>query len=76
MMYSCLSQVRGELSHKFPLNLGPDPHCAGVEGILGAYEMSRSQVELYGPTNFSPVIKEVLRSFLLNIPLLSFPLSR
>ena len=28
----------------------------GVQGILSAYQMCLSQVTLYGPTNFAPII--------------------
>ena len=38
-----------------------DPHCHGVEGILGAYKHSLKYVQLAGPTNFSPVINHVAR---------------
>jgi len=31
----------------------------GVQGILGAYQMCLSQVRLYGPTNFAPIIYHV-----------------
>lgn len=31
----------------------------GVQGILGAYQMCLSQVTLYGPTNFAPIIYHV-----------------
>lgn len=50
----------GRVSHEFFLNLSSaSPYCAGVEGILGAYYSSLRQVQLYGPTNFSPVIRHV-----------------
>ena len=31
----------------------------GVQGILSAYQMCLSQVQLYGPTNFAPIIYHV-----------------
>ena len=31
----------------------------GIQGILGAYQMCLSQVQLYGPTNFAPIIYHV-----------------
>jgi len=34
-------------------------HAAGVHGILSAYQMCVSQVQLYGPTNFAPIIYHV-----------------
>jgi len=32
---------------------------AGIQGIMGAYQMCLSQVVLYGPTNFAPIIYHV-----------------
>jgi len=47
-------------SHEFFLNLRPDtPFCQGVDGLLAAYRTSLQSVQLYGPTNFSPVIRHV-----------------
>lgn len=49
-----------EVSHEFFLSLDPSmPFCAGVDGILAAYQNSLNAVQLYGPTNFSPVINHV-----------------
>ncbi|CAB4058421.1 Copine-3,Copine-9,Copine-5,Copine-2,Copine-8 [Lepeophtheirus salmonis] len=40
----------------------PDtPHCRGIDGIIEAYNTSLNSVQLYGPTNFSPVINHVAR---------------
>jgi len=49
----------GQVSHEFFLNLTQDPYCSGVDGILAAYHQSLHNVQLYGPTNFSPVINHV-----------------
>merc|ERR1712226_989913 len=50
----------GQVSHEFFLTLNPStPFCAGVEGVISAYYQSLSTVQLYGPTNFSPVINHV-----------------
>ncbi|XP_064473138.1 copine-8-like isoform X2 [Ornithodoros turicata] len=50
----------GMVSHEFFLNGSTDnPYCAGVEGILEAYRKTLFSVQLYGPTNFSPVINHV-----------------
>jgi len=38
-----------------------DPYCNGMEGILEAYHQSLKTVQLYGPTNFSPVVNHVAR---------------
>jgi len=51
----------GQVSHEFFLNLTTDPYCAGVDGVLAAYYQSLNNVQLYGPTNFSPVIRHVAR---------------
>jgi len=51
----------GKVSHEFFLNLTADPYCSGVDGILAAYHQSLHNVQLYGPTNFSPVINHVAK---------------
>jgi len=51
----------GKVSHEFFLNLTGDPYCSGVDGILAAYHQSLYNVQLYGPTNFSYVIRHVAR---------------
>ncbi|CAM4716750.1 unnamed protein product [Leuciscus chuanchicus] len=38
-----------------------NPYCNGMEGILEAYHQSLKTVQLYGPTNFAPVINHVAR---------------
>merc|ERR1719317_833426 len=49
-----------EVSHEFFLNLsGENPFCNGIDGLLSAYYNSLYNVQLYGPTNFSPVINHV-----------------
>ncbi|CAG5118026.1 unnamed protein product, partial [Candidula unifasciata] len=50
----------GTVSHEFALNFQPDnPFCSGVDGILAAYYHAINNVQLYGPTNFAPVINHV-----------------
>ena len=50
----------GQVSHEFFLTLDPNnPYCQGIDGVLAAYYNSLNQVQLYGPTNFSPVINHV-----------------
>ncbi|MBN3296566.1 CPNE9 protein, partial [Amia calva] len=39
-----------------------NPNCIGIEGVLEAYFQSLRTVQLYGPTNFAPVINQVARS--------------
>ncbi|XP_031728182.1 copine-3-like isoform X2 [Anarrhichthys ocellatus] len=49
-----------QVSHEFPINFNPsDPFCAGIEGVVQAYQKCLPQVKLYGPTNFSPIINHV-----------------
>ena len=43
------------------MNLLDNPYCTGVDGILQAYYTSLNNVQLSGPTNFSPVINHVAR---------------
>ncbi|CAK6447051.1 unnamed protein product [Pipistrellus nathusii] len=53
----------GRVSHEFPLNGNQDdPSCCGIDGILEAYHQSLRTVQLYGPTNFAPVVTHVARS--------------
>ncbi|XP_072569379.1 copine-5-like isoform X3 [Paramormyrops kingsleyae] len=52
----------GRVSHEFPLNGNAEnPYCSGMEGILEAYHQSLKTVQLYGPTNFAPVVNHVAR---------------
>ncbi|XP_071497871.1 copine-8-like isoform X1 [Diadema antillarum] len=52
----------GQVSHEFPVNFNAqNPFCLGLTGILQAYKACIAQVQLYGPTNFSPVINHVAR---------------
>ena len=53
---------RGDVSHEFFLTLRPEqPFCAGVDGLLQAYWQAIQVVQLYGPTNFAPVINHVAK---------------
>ncbi|TKS88028.1 Copine-3 [Collichthys lucidus] len=46
-----------QVSHEFPINFNPaSPFCAGIEGVVQAYQQCLPQLKLWGPTNFSPVI--------------------
>ncbi|MCL4137519.1 UNVERIFIED_CONTAM: hypothetical protein GTU68_020763, partial [Idotea baltica] len=48
-----------KVSHQFFMNGDPkDPYCKGIDGILEAYKKSVQTVELFGPTNFAPCIKQ------------------
>ncbi|XP_029456986.1 copine-9 isoform X1 [Rhinatrema bivittatum] len=53
----------GKISHEFPLNSDVEnPNCDGIQGVLEAYFKSLRTVQLYGPTNFAPVINQVART--------------
>lgn len=48
--------------HHIPQNGdAANPSCSGIEGILEAYHRSLRSVQLYGPTNFAPVVNHVAR---------------
>ncbi|KAK7598196.1 hypothetical protein V9T40_006431 [Parthenolecanium corni] len=52
----------GQVSHEFFVNMNPaNPYCNGVVGVLEAYRNCIRQVQLFGPTNFSPVIEHVIK---------------
>ena len=49
----------GKVSHMFPCNFNTEnPFVYKVPGILEAYKQAISSVQLEGPTNFAPVIRE------------------
>ncbi|KAK2194289.1 hypothetical protein NP493_1g12046 [Ridgeia piscesae] len=53
---------KGVVSHEFFLNGSSDnPYCQGIPGVLNAYYTSLQHVQLYGPTNFAPVINHVAK---------------
>ncbi|XP_036448062.1 copine-9 [Colossoma macropomum] len=53
----------GKVSHAFPLNTDcENANCVGIEGVLEAYYECLRTVQLYGPTNFAPVINQVAQS--------------
>lgn len=50
----------GTVSHNFSVNGNPsNPYCNGIPGVLAAYEAALGNVQLYGPTNFAPIISYV-----------------
>ncbi|XP_014261553.1 copine-8-like isoform X2 [Cimex lectularius] len=50
----------GRVGHEFFVNMNPSsPYCSGVQGVLEAYRSCIRQIQLYGPTNFAPVINHV-----------------
>ena len=55
-------QVNGQVSHEFSLTGNPsNPYCAGIPGVVTAYHNAIRSVELWGPTNFAPIISHVAR---------------
>ncbi|KAG0048325.1 hypothetical protein BGZ83_006698 [Gryganskiella cystojenkinii] len=58
-MFGYGGRLGGQVSHCFPLNGNTaNPEVHGVDGMLQAYWHALTFAELYGPTNFAPVIKE------------------
>ncbi|XP_068437928.1 copine-3-like isoform X2 [Clinocottus analis] len=50
----------GQVSHEFPINFNPsNPFCAGIQGVVEAYQQCLPRLKLWGPTNFSPIINHV-----------------
>ncbi|XP_041816869.1 copine-3-like isoform X1 [Chelmon rostratus] len=49
-----------QVSHEFPVNFNPtSPFCEGIEGVVTAYQQCLPRLKLWGPTNFSPIIRHV-----------------
>ncbi|KAF9428042.1 Copine-8 [Podila epigama] len=58
-VYGFGGRVNGAVSHCFALNGNPQyPEVDGVDGVLAAYWHALQFAELYGPTNFAPVINQ------------------
>ncbi|KAJ9597918.1 hypothetical protein L9F63_011205, partial [Diploptera punctata] len=52
----------GRVSHEFFVNMHPqNPYCNGVTGVVEAYKSCIRRIQLFGPTNFSPVINHVAK---------------
>ncbi|XP_068085435.1 copine-8-like [Anabrus simplex] len=52
----------GRISHEFYVNMNPEnPYCNGVTGVLEAYKKCIRQIQMHGPTNFSPIINHVAK---------------
>ncbi|XP_039250050.1 copine-8-like isoform X2 [Styela clava] len=50
----------GQVSHEFAINFNPqNPFCNGIQGVMESYQSCIRKVQLYGPTNFSPIIRSV-----------------
>lgn len=51
-----------KVSHEFFVNGDPsNPFCHRVPGVLEAYYNCLNRVQLYGPTNFAPIVNHVAR---------------
>lgn len=51
-----------EVSHEFAINFNhQNPYCAGIQGIVQAYQNCVPQIHLWGPTNTAPIIYHVAR---------------
>ncbi|PWA20721.1 hypothetical protein CCH79_00019780 [Gambusia affinis] len=52
-----------EVSHDFAVNFNKDnPECAGIQGVVEAYQACLPKLQLYGPTNIAPIIQKVAKS--------------
>lgn len=57
---ACIPPAQSRASHCFALNGDIfDPECDGLEGVMSAYKSALQNVNLYGPTNFAPIIELV-----------------
>ncbi|XP_068179400.1 copine-4 [Antennarius striatus] len=51
------------VSHDFAVNFNEDnPECAGIQGVVEAYQACLPKLQLYGPTNIAPIIQKVAHS--------------
>ncbi|XP_048850360.1 copine-4 isoform X2 [Brienomyrus brachyistius] len=52
-----------KVSHDFAINFDEDnPECAGIQGVVEAYQNCLPKIQLYGPTNIAPIIQKVASS--------------
>ena len=64
-VYGFGGRINGVLDHCFPLTFNAQNPCvSGLEGILGVYRQSLNHVELYGPTLFTPIIRNATQAAL------------
>jgi len=55
-------KIGGHVSHEFALNGIPqNPYCVGIPGVVEAYHTALCSVQLWGPTNFAPIISHVAK---------------
>lgn len=56
------AKIGEQVSHEFALNGNPqNPYCSGIQGVVQAYHTALQSVQLWGPTNFAPIINHVAR---------------
>ncbi|KAK5861631.1 hypothetical protein PBY51_017090 [Eleginops maclovinus] len=49
-----------KVSHDFAVNFNEgNPECAGIQGVVEAYQACLPKLQLYGPTNIAPIIQKV-----------------
>ncbi|KAG7274223.1 hypothetical protein CRUP_007660 [Coryphaenoides rupestris] len=52
-----------QVSHDFAVNFNElNPECAGIQGLVEAYQNCLPKLQLYGPTNIAPIIQKVANS--------------
>uniref|UniRef100_A0A1A7YTI1 Copine IV n=1 Tax=Iconisemion striatum TaxID=60296 RepID=A0A1A7YTI1_9TELE len=52
-----------KISHDFAVNFNKEnPECAGIQGVVEAYQACLPKLQLYGPTNIAPIIQKVAKS--------------
>ncbi|KAM9782612.1 copine-4 [Neosynchiropus ocellatus] len=52
-----------KVSHDFAVNFNEEnPECAGIQGLVEAYQACLPKLQLYGPTNIAPIIQKVAHS--------------
>ncbi|XP_053179499.1 copine-7 [Scomber japonicus] len=51
-----------EVSHDYAINFNPeDDECEGIQGVVEAYQNCLPKIQLYGPTNVSPIINRLAK---------------
>ncbi|XP_056141591.1 copine-4 [Lampris incognitus] len=57
-----------QVSHDFAVNFNEEnPECAGIQGVVEAYQNCLPKLQLYGPTNIAPIIQKVANSASLEV---------
>ncbi|KAM3872814.1 copine-4 [Diretmus argenteus] len=57
-----------KVSHDFAVNFNKEnPECAGIQGVVEAYQTCLPKLQLYGPTNIAPIIQKVANSASLEV---------